>query len=134
MPANNEPSIRFGEFSLNAEKGRVYRGDVPLALRPKVFALLSYLANNAGRVVSKDELLDAVWPRVTVSEDSLTQVVKELRKSLDDARAILIRTIPRRGYLLDTVTVPIDDAGSQPTVPEATLAARSSSTASQRTF
>ncbi|MBD0276015.1 MAG: winged helix-turn-helix domain-containing protein, partial [Acetobacteraceae bacterium] len=53
-------------------------------LRPKAFALLRHLVENAGRLVDKDELLAAVWPGVFVTEDSVTLCVRELRRALDD--------------------------------------------------
>jgi TolB-like protein len=69
-------------------------------LRAKSFALLCYLARNTGRVVAKDELLDQVWPDVTVTEDSLTQAIRDLRRAIGDDRQEIVRTVARRGYLL----------------------------------
>jgi hypothetical protein len=63
---------------------------------------LRYLTEHAGRVVSKDELLDAVWPHVTVTDESLTQCISEIRRAIGDERRQIIRTIARRGYLFDT--------------------------------
>ncbi len=62
--------------------------------------MLRHLATNAGRVVTKDELLEANWPGVTVTEDSLTQCISEIRRVLGDAGRDLIRTVPRRGYMI----------------------------------
>ena len=72
-----------------------------LDLRPKAFHLLSHLAENAGRLVSKQELHDAVWGNVAVSDDALVQCIRELRLKLGDVDRTVIRTVPRRGYLLD---------------------------------
>jgi TolB-like protein len=69
-------------------------------LRNRAFGVLRHLATNAGRVVSKDELLAANWPDVTVSEDSLTQCISEIRRVLGEAGRDLIRTVPRRGYMI----------------------------------
>lgn len=89
--------MRIGGHDLDLERGLLRRGDAPVHLRAKTFALLTYMARHAGRVLGKDELLDAVWPDVTVTEDSLTQAIRDLRKTLgDDA----IRTVPKRGYIL----------------------------------
>ncbi len=69
-------------------------------LRPKTAQVLRHLAERGGQVVSRDELIEAVWPGVFVTENGLTQCVAEIRRALgpDDA---LLRTLPRRGYVLD---------------------------------
>ena len=71
-----------------------------IELRNRSFSVLRYLATNAGRLVSKDELLGANWPGVTVTEDSLTQCISDIRRVLGDAGRDLIRTMPRRGYMI----------------------------------
>ena len=58
-----------------------------------------YFVANAGRLISKDELVNAVWPNVIVSDDSLAQCVSDVRQALNDADRRIIRTVPRRGYL-----------------------------------
>jgi|SRR2546421_290002 DNA-binding winged helix-turn-helix (wHTH) protein len=58
---------------------------------------------NAGRLVAKQELYDAVWPTVIVSDDSIAQCIRELRSRLGDDNHSLIKTVSRRGYLLDTI-------------------------------
>ncbi|MES9913699.1 MAG: winged helix-turn-helix domain-containing protein, partial [Candidatus Sedimenticola sp. 4PFRAG1] len=69
-----------------------------------VMALLVYLAENAGKTVSREELFDALWPGVVVSDDTLTQAVIKLRKALGDSakNARYIQTVPKRGYRLCT--------------------------------
>jgi TolB-like protein len=71
-----------------------------IELRNRSFVVLRHLATNAGRVVTKDELLEVNWPGVTVTEDSLTQCISEIRRALGDAGRDLIRTVPRRGYMI----------------------------------
>jgi TolB-like protein/DNA-binding winged helix-turn-helix (wHTH) protein len=71
-----------------------------IELRNRSFGVLRHLATNAGRVVTKDELLEVNWPGVTVTEDSLTQCISEIRRALGDAGRDLIRTVPRRGYMI----------------------------------
>jgi TolB-like protein/DNA-binding winged helix-turn-helix (wHTH) protein len=71
-----------------------------IELRNRSFSVLRHLATNADRVVTKDELLEANWPRVTVTEDSLTQCISEIRRALGDAGRDLLRTVPRRGYMI----------------------------------
>jgi adenylate cyclase len=73
----------------------------PVTLRPKTQALLLLLLQNAGRVVDRSEILDAVWADVTVSPESVDQAIGELRRALGADATGLIRTIPRRGYMLD---------------------------------
>ncbi len=92
-------SFRFGEYGLDLDRGTLTRCEVLVPVRAKTFGLLCHLARNAGRVVSKDELLAQVWPGVTVTEDSLTQAVHDLRRAIGDEGGALVRTIPRRGYL-----------------------------------
>ncbi len=60
-------------------------------------AVLVYLAQNAGRVVSRDELLSALWPNVIVTDDSLSQCIHEIRSALGSQLAAMLRTLPRRG-------------------------------------
>ena len=91
----------FRGFTFDREAGTLIGPDGPVALRPKTLALLDLLSSNPGRAMSKDELLASVWAEVTVTEDTLTQTIHELRKALGDAGPTLIRTVPRRGYLFD---------------------------------
>jgi len=93
--------FNFGDFSVDFERGCVRRGEEDVSLRPKTFEVLSHLAHNAGRLVRKEDLIGAVWPDVTVGDDSLVQCISELRQILGDDTHQLIKTVPRRGYLLD---------------------------------
>ena len=93
--------LSFDRFELDLMRGCARVAGRDLELRPKAFRLLGHLAENAGRLVSKQELHDAVWGRVAVSDDALVQCIRELRRKLGDADHVLIRTVPRRGYLLD---------------------------------
>lgn len=95
--------FRFAGVTLDGERGCLRGPDgaeVPLA--PKPLDLLTLLARNAGRTLSKEVLLDQVWPGVHVTEASLFQAVREARRAIGDERAGLLRSVPRRGYLLDT--------------------------------
>jgi DNA-binding winged helix-turn-helix (wHTH) protein len=62
--------------------------------------VLRYLAENAGRLVGKDELIAAVWPGVFVIDESVARCISDVRQALGDTRQEIIRTVPRRGYLL----------------------------------
>src|SRR5262245_40363247 len=93
--------LYFDKFSLDLARGCLRAGDQDIELRPKTFEVLKYLAANAGRLVAKQELYDAVWPNVVVSDDSIAQCIRELRGKLADDNHNLIKTVSRRGYLLD---------------------------------
>ena len=86
---------------LDTQADTLTRAGTLVPLRAKSFELLKFLVARAGQVVTKDELLDAVWPKVTVTEDSLTQAIRDVRKAIGDGDATLIRSLRGRGYLLD---------------------------------
>jgi formylglycine-generating enzyme len=96
--------LLFDRFALDLARGCLRTGDQEIDLRPKTFDVLYYLLENAGRLVSKRELFEAVWPKVSVCDDTLVQCVRELRQKFGDDGRRLIKTVSRRGYLLD-VTV-----------------------------
>lgn len=104
--------FRFAGFTLDLRQGRLWDASGDIQLRPKPFALLGYMARHAGRVLSKDELLDAVWPDVIVTEDSLSQCVHALRDGLGSAGPSLVKTVPRRGYLFDLPQPAMPHAGT----------------------
>jgi DNA-binding transcriptional LysR family regulator/DNA-binding winged helix-turn-helix (wHTH) protein len=93
--------LRFDRFALDLARGCLRAGDREIHLRPKTFKVLCYLAEHAGRLVSKRELFEGVWSNVAVSDDSLVQCIRELRRKLGDDDHRLIKTVSRRGYLLD---------------------------------
>jgi adenylate cyclase len=97
--AANEDIFRFEEYTLDLRRGCLHAGDREIKLRPKSFEMLRYLVENAGRLVSKDELIKAVWPNVTVADESLTRCVSDVRLALDDADQRIVKTLLRRGYL-----------------------------------
>jgi DNA-binding winged helix-turn-helix (wHTH) protein/tetratricopeptide (TPR) repeat protein len=108
MAATDRQIFAMGEFTLDVSQGRLLSAQGDVALRPKAMRLLSVLAKSGGRVVSKDELMSEVWPDVFVTDDSLTQCVHELRAALGVESAALLKTVPRRGYMLsglNTVTL-----------------------------
>jgi adenylate cyclase len=93
--------LRFGPFVLDEARASVVLPDGgERQLRPKSFDLLRHLVANAQRVVTRSEILDAVWPGLFVTDDSITQCVTDIRRALGDAGGQVIRTVPRRGYLL----------------------------------
>jgi DNA-binding winged helix-turn-helix (wHTH) protein len=91
---------RFGAFRLDAAERRLWRAEEPLALTPKQFDLLFYFVGNAGRLVKKSELLDAVWADAYIEEATLARNVSWLRKLLAGGAggARIIETVPKLGY------------------------------------
>ncbi len=93
---------QFDRFVLDLGRGALLAGGEECALRPKSFALLKYFVENAGRLIGRDEIMQAVWPGVFVTEDSIAQCVMEIRRALGDEEQRLLRTLPRRGFLFAT--------------------------------
>ncbi|UWS06006.1 winged helix-turn-helix domain-containing protein (plasmid) [Phaeobacter inhibens] len=85
-------------------------------LRPQSGQVLAVLARQSGTVITKSELFAAVWPNTSVTDDSLTQCISEIRKSLGDSDRKLLRTIPKQGYLLDSRSVVLSST-TQKTLP-----------------
>lgn len=90
----------FPPFRLDAGDQCLWRGDSRIPLTPKVFAVLEYLVRHAGRLVSQQELLEAVWPETYVQPEILRKYILEIRKALDDPakKPRFIETLPKRGY------------------------------------
>lgn len=90
----------FGEFTLDIPDRRLTRGACDVHLTPKTYDVLVTLIRRAGRLVTKHELLEGVWPRVFVDEGILTVHVAALRKALGDTRqsSAYIETVSRSGY------------------------------------
>lgn len=91
---------RFGAFEADRTAYRVTRGANVLELTPKLLDLLFHLLDKPGQLVTKDELLDAVWPGANVTENAMAQAISDLREALGDEASAptYIRTIARRGY------------------------------------
>src|SRR5262245_26041739 len=99
MPGESRKVLQFAGFALDADAARVSGPAGPLPLRPKAFDVLTYLARHPGRVVTKDELIAAVWPNIFVTDNSLTQCISDIRAALDDDGQHILKTVARRGYL-----------------------------------
>ena len=97
-----QSAVTLGAFTLDLARGRLTGPDGDVALRAKSFALLCHLARHRGRVMHKDALIAAVWPGLNVTDESLTQCIHDVREALGPSAAGLLRTVPRRGYVLDT--------------------------------
>jgi TolB-like protein/DNA-binding winged helix-turn-helix (wHTH) protein len=98
---------RFGQFALDSRKRTLSRADSPISLTPKAFDVLLFLVQNPNRLVTKEELLQAVWGDTFVEEGNLTQYISHLRKALDDNSedTRFIVTIARKGYQFTPVVI-----------------------------
>jgi TolB-like protein/tetratricopeptide (TPR) repeat protein len=99
MQAVGEKIYCFEDFTLDLRRGSLRRSEREIDLRPKSFEVLRHLVENAGRLVPKDELIEAVWPRIVVTDESVARCVSDVRTALGDADQRIVKTIPRRGYL-----------------------------------
>src|SRR5215470_14169895 len=103
MQPEKPQDLFFGEFTLDIARGCLRRGDVEVKLRPKSFDLLRYLIENHGRLVGKEELIRSVWADTAVTDNSLAQCLIEIRRGLNDDSQTIIRNVPKRGYIFDTL-------------------------------
>src|SRR6267143_1350902 len=91
----------FSEFTLDLRRGCLLRAQEEIKLRPKSFEVLKYLVENNGRLISKDELIHAVWVDAAVTDDSLVKCLKDIRHALSDETQQIIKTVHGRGYIFD---------------------------------
>jgi non-specific serine/threonine protein kinase len=113
--ASTEPPqrYRFGSFELQLDERRLLKGGQPVFLRPRALDLLAALVDRAGHLVTKDELLDRVWPKMVVEETALRVQLSVLRKALG---ADAIATVSRQGYRF---VLPVTKHAADPPRPSA---------------
>ncbi|HMO80047.1 MAG TPA: winged helix-turn-helix domain-containing protein [Pyrinomonadaceae bacterium] len=121
MPGDDRRYFRFCSFQLDTvERELRYEGTL-IPLTPKAFDTLAHLVSNSGHLVSKDELLSAVWPDTFVEEANLVRIVHTLRKTLSqfESKQTFIKTVPTRGYrfVADVVSANEEVERSKPIVP-----------------
>jgi DNA-binding winged helix-turn-helix (wHTH) protein len=94
------PTYEFDGIAVDTARLAVTRAGVPIDLEPKVFDVLVFLITHRERLVTKDELLDAVWRDTFVTPNALTRAVGQLRKALGDDAGTprYIETVAKRGY------------------------------------
>src|SRR5215468_1446539 len=120
--------LQFEGYTLDIARHSLRAADRKVALRPKNFELLRYLVENPDRLVSKEELLKAIWPNVVVTDESLTRCMSEVRQAIGDTKQTIIATVPRCGYRFTAPVVrvaaagtagvsPLERAGGTPAVP-----------------
>jgi len=98
MAASADKIYEFGEWRLDPAEHLLLRNGSAVPLGPKVFDTLLVLVENAGRLVTKNEFMNRVWPDTFVEGLTLTQNISRLRKVLGNEEAPVIETVPKRGY------------------------------------
>jgi Tol biopolymer transport system component/DNA-binding winged helix-turn-helix (wHTH) protein len=91
----------FDDFTLDLSRGCLLRDSRKVKLRNKSLEVLTYLVENRGRLIGKEELIGAVWPDSFVSDESVSQCLMEVRRALSDDSQRYVKTVPRRGYIFD---------------------------------
>jgi TolB-like protein/DNA-binding winged helix-turn-helix (wHTH) protein len=114
MSAPEAKSYRFGRFEIDAMSAFLRCDGTPVSLRPQSFDVLVFLVRNRGRLVSKKELIDNVWSNVIVTDNSLVQCIKDIRRALGDAEQKTIETVAKRGYVFVPAVVEIDQTECTP--------------------
>ncbi|HEV8332239.1 MAG TPA: winged helix-turn-helix domain-containing protein [Steroidobacteraceae bacterium] len=111
------PDFRLGEWLVQPSLATIERGTEAVHVTPRSMAVLRYLADARGEVVSRNELLDAVWPGMSVTPDALSQCVVELRKAFHDdpKHPAVIQTIPKLGLRLLVPMTPVATASHDTT-------------------
>jgi len=110
-------NIRFGEFTLDAAERRLWCGGEEVALAPKAFELLGYLAKNKGRVCTREELFSALWPETYVDDHALSVQIADIRRALGDTPKAprFIETRSRRGYsFIGHISQPAQAGSTEP--------------------
>ncbi|MFV8819885.1 tetratricopeptide repeat protein [Haliea sp. E17] len=109
-------TVQFGEYSIDAACRELRRANQPVEIQPRVFDLLVYLVAHRDRAVDKDELQEAVWPGVVVTETALTRAIMKARKAVgDDAQQqAVIRTVHGHGYRFVAEVAPASPAAPHP--------------------
>ncbi|MEO7673073.1 MAG: winged helix-turn-helix domain-containing protein, partial [Pyrinomonadaceae bacterium] len=100
-PNSSEPTtFAFGEFLLDSAEGVLMRSGQRVPLQSKAIETLCVLVKRGGNVVTRDELIEEIWPDSFVEENNLSQHIRSLRKAFDGGKKgeVFIETIPRRGY------------------------------------
>ncbi len=93
--------IRLGEAVYHIETERLITATGgEIFLRAQSSIVLQVLATNLDALVTRDELIAKVWPDIAVTDDSLTQCISDIRKALDDQKRTILKTVPKRGYIL----------------------------------
>jgi adenylate cyclase len=114
--AASETVYRFEGFVLDLARGALLDAKgVEAPLRAKSFDLLCLFVTNAGRLLDREAINQAIWSNVVVTDDAITQCVRDIRRAIGDVHQRILKTVPRRGYIF---TATVTTGGQQPlTVP-----------------
>jgi adenylate cyclase len=104
---------RFENHALDLARGRLMTAGGEIELPPKPYDLLRYMVENAGRLISKEEIVGAVWDKAVVTDQSLARCVSDVRAAIGDHAHSIIKTVPRRGYLFAVDVVRQDNIDAQ---------------------
>jgi eukaryotic-like serine/threonine-protein kinase len=115
------PSLQFGAVTLNSDERLVLKDGQPVPLTPKAFDLLAILAASPGRLLTKEQLMEALWPDTAVEEANLAYNIFAIRKALGDTaeKGQYIETVPKRGYRFTATVTPVTVGNEGPPTPEA---------------
>jgi len=99
-PLNNEKTYQFGGWHFNPIDGQLISSQKSIRLQPRLARLLSILVTNPNTLLTRNELIDAVWQEKTVNEDALSRCIAELRSVFGDSssKPTYIETVPKKGY------------------------------------
>src|SRR5262244_1783301 len=110
--------LQFEGYTLDIARHSLRAANREVELRPKSVEVLCYLVENADRLVTREELLKAIWPNVLVAEEALTRCVSEVRQAIGDSKQTIIATVPRCGYRFAAPVLRVArDAASAPPHP-----------------
>ncbi|MFQ5903431.1 MAG: BREX system ATP-binding domain-containing protein, partial [Candidatus Binatia bacterium] len=118
-----ESQFLFSSFRLDSTNECLWRGKKEIRIHPKAFTLLWYLVERSGQLVTKDILLEVIWPKVYVADTVLSVYISEIRKALGDdpKKPRFIETVHRRGYrFISPVTTRPEPVSTEPIVRNAT--------------
>jgi TolB-like protein len=98
--AASRPLYQFEGYALDLVRGALFDANgVEVPLRPKSFDLLRMLVTNPGRLLDRDTINRAIWHDVIVTDDAITQCIRDIRRALSDIDQRILKTVPRRGYI-----------------------------------
>jgi adenylate cyclase len=117
--------LEFEGYTLDIARHSLRAADRDVWLRPKSFELLRYLVENPDRLVTKEELLKAIWPNVVVADEALTRCVSEVRQAISDSKQCIIATVPRCGYRFTAPVARVAVPGRAPPASDSGLRSQS---------